>query len=102
MVGEYFGAIHDFEYNIGDKLYEFAIMDYKEFDRLKAIYTQLIELICFAKESDSSDEKMDCDASDPLPAGRALRLRQAAGNGGAAFGSGAAGRRARCCGGAGR
>ena len=29
MVGEYFGAIHDFEYNIGDKLYEFAIMDYK-------------------------------------------------------------------------
>lgn len=60
MVGEYFGAIHDFEYNIGDKLYEFAIMDYKEFDRLKAIYTQLIELICFAKESDSSDKKMDC------------------------------------------
>ena len=60
MVGEYFGAIHDFEYNIGDKLYEFAIMDYKEFDRLKTIYTQLIELICFAKESDSSDEKMDC------------------------------------------
>lgn len=60
MVGEYFGAIHDFEYNIGDKLYEFAIMDYKEFDRLKAIYTQLIELICFVKESDSSDEKMDC------------------------------------------
>lgn len=60
MVGEYFGAIHDFEYNIGDKLYEFAIMDYKEFDRLKAIYSQLIELICFAKESDSSDEKMDC------------------------------------------
>lgn len=60
MVGEYFGAIHDFEYNIGDKLYEFAIMDYKEFDRLKAIYTQLIELICFAKKSDSSDEKMDC------------------------------------------
>ena len=35
-------------------------MDYKEFDRLKAIYTQLIELICFAKESNSSDEKMDC------------------------------------------
>lgn len=60
MVGEYFGVIHDFEYNIGDKLYEFAIMDYKEFDRLKAIYTQLIELICFAKESDSFDEKMDC------------------------------------------
>lgn len=60
MVGEYFGAIHDFEYNIGDKLYEFAIMDYKNFDKLKAIYTQLINLVCTAKESDTMDEKMDC------------------------------------------
>ena len=32
--GEYFGAIHDFEYNIGDKLYEFAIMSRKDFDKL--------------------------------------------------------------------
>jgi len=60
MVGEYFGAIHDFEYNIGDKLYEFAIMDYKNFNKLKAIYTQLINLVCTAKESDTMDEKMDC------------------------------------------
>ena len=60
MVGEYFGAIHDFEYNIGDKLYEFAIMDYKNFDKLKAIYTQLINLVCTSKESDTMDEKMDC------------------------------------------
>ena len=37
MVGEYFGAIHDFEYNIGDKLYEFAIMDYKNLDYKKAV-----------------------------------------------------------------
>ena len=55
--GEYFGAIHDFEYNIGDKLYEFAIMDNKEFEKLKAIYTQLIELVCYAKETNSEDEK---------------------------------------------
>ena len=41
--GEYFGAIHDFEYNIGDKLYEFTIMNHQEFDKLKAIYNQLIE-----------------------------------------------------------
>lgn len=60
MVGEYFGAIHDFEYNIVDKLYEFAIMDYKNFDKLKAIYTQLINLVCTSKESDTMDEKMDC------------------------------------------
>lgn len=58
--GEYFGAIHDFEYNIGDKLYEFAIMDNKEFEKLKAIYTQLIELVCYAKETNSEDEKWDC------------------------------------------
>ena len=58
--GEYFGAIHDFEYNIGDKLYEFAIMDNKKFEKLKAIYTQLIELVCYAKETNSEDEKWDC------------------------------------------
>lgn len=57
--GEYFGTIHDFEYNIGDKLYEFAIMDNKEFEKLKAIYTQLIELVCYAKETNSEDEKWD-------------------------------------------
>ena len=35
--GEYFGALGDFEYNIGDKLYEFAIMSHQEFEKLKAI-----------------------------------------------------------------
>lgn len=60
MVGEYFGEIHDFEYNIGDKLYEFAIMDYKEFDKLKVMYTQLIELVCRGKKADTEDENMDC------------------------------------------
>lgn len=58
--GEYFGAIHDFEYNIGDKLYEFAIMSHQKFEKLKAIYTQLIELVCYAKETDSEEEKYDC------------------------------------------
>ena len=58
--GEYFGAIHDFEYNIGDKLYEFAIMSHQDFDKLKAIYNQLIELVCYAKETDSEDDRLDC------------------------------------------
>ena len=58
--GEYFGAIHDFEYNIGDKLYEFTIMNHQEFDKLKAIYNQLIGLVCYAKETDSEDERLDC------------------------------------------
>lgn len=50
----------NFEYNIGDKLYEFAIMSYEDFDKLKAIYTQLIELVCSAKEADTLNERMDC------------------------------------------
>ena len=35
-------------------------MSYKDFDKLKAMYTQLIELVCYAKEIDSEDEKIDC------------------------------------------
>ena len=35
-------------------------MEYSDFDKLKKIYTQLIELICTAKESSTMDEKMDC------------------------------------------
>ena len=35
-------------------------MDNKEFDRLKNMYSQLIELVYTAKESDIMDEKLDC------------------------------------------
>ncbi|MCI9421067.1 MAG: hypothetical protein HFG32_13930 [Eubacterium sp.] len=35
-------------------------MSYEDFDKLKAMYTQLIELVCYAKETDSKDEKIDC------------------------------------------
>ena len=31
----------------------------KILDKLKSMYTQLIELVCYAKETDSEDEKMD-------------------------------------------
>ncbi len=58
--GEYFGAIRYFEYNIGDKLYKFAVMNNKDFKKLKAIYSQLIKLVCYAKETDLEEEKMDC------------------------------------------
>lgn len=59
MDGEFYGSPLDFEYNIGDKLYEFAIMDYEDFDKLKKLYTELIEIVCNAKESDSMSIKMD-------------------------------------------
>lgn len=35
-------------------------MSYEDFDKLKEIYTQLIDLVCYAKETDSSDENLDC------------------------------------------
>lgn len=35
-------------------------MSYEDFDKLKAIYTELIELVCTAKESDTLNERMDC------------------------------------------
>lgn len=35
-------------------------MRYEDFDKLKEMYTQLIELVCCAKETDSKDENMDC------------------------------------------
>ena len=34
-------------------------MSYEDFDKLKDMYTQLIELVCYAKETDSEDEKID-------------------------------------------
>jgi len=34
-------------------------MSYEDLDKLKSMYTQLIELVCYAKETDSEDEKID-------------------------------------------
>ena len=35
-------------------------MHREDFDKLKDMYTQLIELVCYAKETDSENENMDC------------------------------------------
>ena len=35
-------------------------MDNKEFEKLKAIYSQLIGLVCYAKETSSEEERYDC------------------------------------------
>ncbi len=35
-------------------------MSHQDFDKLKAIYNQLIELVCYAKETDSEDDRLDC------------------------------------------
>ena len=35
-------------------------MNYEDFDKLREMYAQLIELVCTAKEADTMDEKLDC------------------------------------------
>lgn len=59
MDGEFFGSTLDFEYNIGDKLYDFAIMECDEFDKLKILYTELINIVCSNKECNGMDKKMN-------------------------------------------
>ena len=59
MDGEFFGSTLDFEYNIGDKLYYFAIMEYDEFDKLKILYTELINIVCSNKECNGMDKKVN-------------------------------------------
>ena len=59
MDGEFFGSTLDFEYNIGDKLYDFAIMEYNEFDKLKILYTELINIVCSNKECHGMDKKVN-------------------------------------------
>lgn len=58
MDGEFFGSTLDFEYNIGDKLYDFAIMEYNEFDKLKILYTELINIVCSNEECNGMDKKL--------------------------------------------
>lgn len=59
MDGEFFGSTLDFEYNIGDKLYDFAVMEYDEFDKLKILYTELINIVCSNKECHGMDKKVN-------------------------------------------
>ena len=59
MVGEFFGSPLDFEYPIGDKLYELAIMNVEDVNKLKKLYTDLIELVCASKECNSTDIQID-------------------------------------------
>lgn len=59
MDGEFFGSTLDFEYNIGDKLYDFAIMEYDEFEKLKILYTELINIVCSNKECNGMDKKVN-------------------------------------------
>ncbi len=44
--GEFYGNPYPFIYDIGNKLYEFAIMDSNNFEKLNTLYDELINLVC--------------------------------------------------------
>ena len=45
MNGEYYGYLNGFEYNIGEKLFKFITMDYDDIDKLKELYSELIQVV---------------------------------------------------------
>lgn len=49
MNGEYYGYLNGFEYNIGEKLFEFITMDYNNIDKLKELYSELIQVVADGK-----------------------------------------------------
>ena len=56
--GEYYGNPYPFIYDIGNKLYEFAIMNSKNFEKLNTLYDELINIVCDLKEC-SNKKKHD-------------------------------------------
>lgn len=60
--GEFYGYPYPFIYDIGNKLYEFAIMDSKNFEKLNTLYDELINIVCTLKECNNEkihDEFLD-------------------------------------------
>ena len=56
--GEFYGNPYPFIYDIGNKLYEFAIMDSKNLDKLNTLYDELINIVCDLKEC-NNEKKHD-------------------------------------------
>ena len=54
--GESFGYLRETKYNIGEKLFEFMLMDYKDMDKLKELYSNLIQIVCDTKINNRSGE----------------------------------------------
>lgn len=60
--GEFYGYTYPFIYDIGNKLYEFAIMESKDFEKLNILYEDLINIVCTLKECNNEkthDEFLD-------------------------------------------
>lgn len=53
--GAMYGSIFSYFYDIGNRLYEFAIMESKDFEKIDTLYDEIINIVCTLKECD--DEK---------------------------------------------
>ena len=56
--GEHYGLHEGFSYNIGDKLFEFAKFDYKDFEKLRTLYSELIEIVIKNKVNNYGGESI--------------------------------------------
>lgn len=65
MNGEYYGYLNDFEYNIGEKLFEFITMDYDDIDKLKELYSELIQVVADGKLNNKGYD-LYCDINNIL------------------------------------
>ena len=62
--GSMYGSIFSYFYDIGNKLYEFAIMESKDFEKIDAFYDELINIVCTLKEC--NDEKIHDEYMEKL------------------------------------
>lgn len=65
MNGEYYGYLNGFEYNIGEKLFEFITMDYDDIDKLKELYSELIQIVADGKLN-NKEYDLYCDINNVL------------------------------------
>jgi len=65
MNGEYYGYLNGFEYNIGEKLFEFITMDYDDIDELKELYSELIQVVADGKLN-NKEYDLYCDINNIL------------------------------------
>lgn len=65
MNGEYYGYLNGFEYNIGEKLFEFITMDYDDIDKLKELYLELIQVVADGKLN-NKEYDLYCDINNIL------------------------------------
>ena len=62
--GAMYGSIFSYFFDILNKLYEFAIMDPNDFEKVNTLYDEIINIVCTLKEC--NDEKTHDEYTDKL------------------------------------